>query len=281
MGQKAPGEKRMKRDRLEYVWYAVRPLLYYLILFITIREVLARLLETVLLRRAYDMAYYSAYLEGTAQTVIVGIATAGALVPVLREGRREIMILGARSDSAWITKRRDSCRLMAMLPLGTICLCALLNLLLAAGTDPGTQSLPAVGIPAGLPLSAAVYGILTPFAEELVYRGIVYHRMRRICRPMAAAFFSSLLFGAAHADLRQGVYAFIMGMVFALSLALTRRFEVPFLLHSTCNLAVLAASFAGWGQVLAAPMWILFFAVTATAVFVYWGVRALRTGFQF
>lgn len=54
----------MKRDRLEYVWYAVRPLLYYLILFITIREVLARLLETVLLRRAYDMAYYSAYLKG-------------------------------------------------------------------------------------------------------------------------------------------------------------------------------------------------------------------------
>ena len=114
---------------------------------------------------------------------------------------------------------------------------------------------------------------MTPFTEELVYRGIVWYRLRKSYPAIRAALLSSLLFGIAHADLRQGAYAFLMGMVFSLSYGLTCRFEVPFLLHALCNLAVLAASYAGWAGVLRSPMWITFFAVTAFAVFAYWLIR--------
>ena len=106
-----------------------------------------------------------------------------------------------------------------------------------------------------------------------MYRGIVWYRLRKSYPAIRAALLSSLLFGIAHADLRQGAYAFLMGMVFSLSYGLTCRFEVPFLLHALCNLAVLAASYAGWAGVLRSPMWITFFAVTAFAVFAYWLIR--------
>ena len=55
---------------------------------------------------------------------------------------------------------------------------------------------------------------------------------------------------------------FLLGLVFAFTYELTRRFEVPFLLHSACNLAVLATNAAGWADLFRTPMWTIFFAVT-------------------
>lgn len=259
----------MKRNRMEAGWYAVRPLLIYLILFITIRTVLAELIRTAAVTLTYDALPDYPVWYAAAETAVIGIASAGAALPLMRTGRRAVMAMRARSLGAFIAKRRDSRFLMGILPIGTVCLSALLNLLLAGG---GT----AVSVPASyaeLPLKAAVYGILTPFTEELVYRGIVWYRLRKSYPAIRAALLSSLLFGIAHADLRQGAYAFLMGMVFSLSYGLTCRFEVPFLLHALCNLAVLAASYAGWAGVLRSPMWITFFAVTAFAVFAYWLIR--------
>lgn len=263
----------MKRNRMEAGWYAVRPLLVYLILFVTIRTVLAELLDKAAAGFSYDALSDYPVWYMSAQTAVIGIASAGAALPLLREGKRTVMALRARSMNAFIAKRRDSRFLMGILPIGTVCLSALLNLLLSGR---GEESLIVVSY-AALPLEAAVYGILTPFTEELVYRGIVWYRLRKGFPALQAALLSSLLFGIAHADLRQGAYAFIMGMVFSLSYGLTYRFEVPFLLHALCNLAVLAASYAGWGEVLGSPMWGVFFAVTAFAVFAYWLVRFKET----
>ena len=208
--------------------------------------------------------------------LITGLSSAGAAVPILKEGRREVLITGNRSPRAWISRRRDSRLLLGILPVGTICLSAFLNLILARWAEGTTVNLST----AALPIGAAVYGILTPFIEELVFRGLLWHRLRRGYTPLESALLSSLLFGIAHENLPQGIYGFIMGMVFALSYELTRRFEVPFLLHCTCNLAVLAASSAGWGAVLSSPMWMIFFATGSAAVFGYWGFRLCQTKFK-
>jgi membrane protease YdiL (CAAX protease family) len=266
----------MRRERLEIGWYAVRPFFVYIVLFITVRSILLRLLESVLIAMSADMTVYYSFWHDAADLLILGIASAGAAIPLIKEGQREIMITRARSVGAWIRHRKDRRLLMGLLPAGTISLSAFFNLLLAGQGAAGTVS----PDPYILPFAAAVYDFLTPFVEELVYRGIVWHRLRRGFSPLEAAFWSSLVFGAAHANLRQGLYAFVMGMVFAMSFELTRRFEVPYLLHCSCNLAVLAASAAGWGEVLAHPMWILFFGVLAAAVFGYWGKRLQETNYR-
>ena len=264
----------MKRERVEIGWYAVRPSLVYLVLFITIRAILYRILESVLVSSNADMAYFYEAFSGASDLMILGLSCAGAVIPVLGEGRREVLIARARSGRAWIAKREDSNVLLTSLPLGTICLSALLNILLSGrSAAPFTSADP-------VPLAAAVYGILSPFTEELVFRGIMFHRLRRGFSPMEAALISSLLFGFAHGNILQGIYAAIIGIVFGLAYELTGRFEVPFLLHCTCNLTVLAVEAAGWGEVLRSPMWIVFFAVGSAAVLVYWGKRVRETKYK-
>ena len=251
----------MKRERIEIGWYAVRPSLFYLVLFFTIRAVLFRILESVLLSSDADMALYYEVWSGTADTLILGLSCAGAVIPVLSEGRREVMLARAGSDKAWIAKRKDSRMLIAVLPAGTICLSAFLNILLAP------WSAGFYADPVSVPLAAAVYGFLTPFTEELVFRGILYHRLRRGFPPLQAAVISALLFGFAHGSAAQDFYAVVMGIVFAL--------------HCTCYLAVLAARSAGWGELLSGPMWIVFFAAGSAAAFGYWGKRFRETNFRF
>ena len=264
----------MKRERVEIGWYAVRPSLFYLVLFITIRAILYRILESVLLTSDTDMALYYEVWSGTADILILGLSCAGAVIPVLSEGRREVMLARARSGMAWITRRKDSNILIAVLPAGTVCLSAFLNIVLAQFSTGSYTD------PISVPLAAAVYGFLTPFTEELVFRGIMYHRLRRGFSPLKAALICSILFGIAHGNAAQDLYAAVMGIVFALSFELTRRFEVPYLLHCTCNLAVLAAGAAGWGEVLCSPMWTVFFAACSAAVFGYWGKRLYETKFR-
>lgn len=266
----------MKRERLEYLWDAVRPYLVYNIMFIAIRAVLSGILESLFFTLSQEEAAVSLLWSEISEIAIVGIASAGAAIPLMRSGQQAILILRRRSEQAWITKRKDSRLLMAILPIGTLSLSVLLNLLLA---DSGSASAVPVSA-AAMPAAAAVYGLLTPFIEELVYRGIVWYRLRKGFSPLQAALLSSILFGAAHAQIRQGIYAFIMGLIFAISYELTRRFEVPFLLHCTCNLTVLAVSSAGFWELFQTPAWTVFFLTASLAVFVYWGMRIAQTKYR-
>jgi membrane protease YdiL (CAAX protease family) len=57
------------------------------------------------------------------------------------------------------------------------------------------------------------YGIVTPIAEELLFRGIIYNYLKRFLDRKWAFFLAAVLFGLYHMNMVQGVYAFIMGLV--------------------------------------------------------------------
>lgn len=57
--------------------------------------------------------------------------------------------------------------------------------------------------------------VIAPFAEELVYRGLVYQRLRRQGSETKAAVLSALLFGVLHLNIVQCVYAFVLGILLA------------------------------------------------------------------
>lgn len=60
-----------------------------------------------------------------------------------------------------------------------------------------------------------VVGIIGPVMEELLFRGILFRRLRDYLGFYAAVIFSAAAFGIAHGNLTQGIYAFILGMVLA------------------------------------------------------------------
>ncbi len=88
-----------------------------------------------------------------------------------------------------------------------------------------------------------IYGILTPFTEELMFRGILYNRIRKYFPVPMAIMLSSLIFACYHGNLVQMLYAGIMGMVMAMLYEYyDRLLAAPVLFHCAANIMVYALS---------------------------------------
>lgn len=85
-------------------------------------------------------------------------------------------------------------------------------------------------------------GIVAPFAEEVVFRWLVFLRMRDHLRVITAAVLSGLAFGIYHMNLVQGVYATILGTLFALLLEWKGNLFTSVLLHIGANVWSLMVS---------------------------------------
>lgn len=104
-----------------------------------------------------------------------------------------------------------------------------------------------------LPLGILIYGVLSPLAEETVFRGITLQRLYLLCHEkksgktafLLAASLSSLLFGIYHGSLVQGLYAAAMGFLFCLFLALGGNLFSLIILHGGVNVMTLFLSQAG------------------------------------
>lgn len=95
-----------------------------------------------------------------------------------------------------------------------------------------------------LPLWAGIflYGVISPIAEEVIFRGIVYNRMDRLFGRTIAIIGSALLFGAYHGNIVQALYGFILGILIAVLYERYGSFVVPLLIHSAANISVYIVS---------------------------------------
>lgn len=87
-------------------------------------------------------------------------------------------------------------------------------------------------------LGLILYGMISPFVEEIVFRGIIFNRIKRFYNLKKAVIFSALLFGAFHANLPQFVYGTCMGMLMALCYERTKCFGAPVVFHMAANVSV-------------------------------------------
>lgn len=95
-------------------------------------------------------------------------------------------------------------------------------------------------------LGLTAYGIISPIIEEGIFRGILYRKCRRyLGRALPAAVLSALLFGILHANLVQGVYGFLMGLLLAWFYERYDSFLAPVLIHAASNVSVFLLSTSG------------------------------------
>lgn len=78
-------------------------------------------------------------------------------------------------------------------------------------------------------------GIVAPIAEELLFRGLIFHMFNRHLNIRVALIIQGLLFGAFHMNLVQGVYASVLGIVLGLAYLLTGSLWIPILMHIVNN----------------------------------------------
>lgn len=88
------------------------------------------------------------------------------------------------------------------------------------------------------PFGLFLYGIISPLAEEVVFRGIIYNRMKKHMPVMVSIMLSALLFGIYHGNTVQAFYGFCMGMLIAYTYESFSGFFYAFLFHAAANIAV-------------------------------------------
>ena len=87
-----------------------------------------------------------------------------------------------------------------------------------------------------------IYGLIKPVGEELVFRGLIYGRMRLYYPMMFCIPISALIFGAYHGNFVQLLYGFIMGCLLAWLFETYRSLKANILFHSAANIAVYLVS---------------------------------------
>ncbi len=91
--------------------------------------------------------------------------------------------------------------------------------------------------------------VVTPLTEELIFRGMMYRRMKDYTEPLTAAVLTSLAFGFYHGNLLQGLYAGCLSMILCYCYERSATMTVPVILHMTANAASLAMTylpFSSW-----------------------------------
>ena len=91
-----------------------------------------------------------------------------------------------------------------------------------------------------------LYTVVSPLAEEVVFRGVIYNRLRHGALERgatgqgqaAAIVVSGLLFGVYHGNLVQGIYGCCMGILMAYLYEETQAFCIPVLFHASANCVV-------------------------------------------
>ncbi len=83
-------------------------------------------------------------------------------------------------------------------------------------------------------VSALLMAVLPAFAEEFMFRGILFGSYRR-SKMLAAIFLSAFLFGLMHMNFNQFLYAFALGIYFAFLVEATGSILSSMLAHFTVN----------------------------------------------
>lgn len=263
---------------------AVLPML----MFVVIREVLGSLLailQAVLLQQADAgvLAFVSVH-DADLRALSGAISMAGAFALTLWNARGEVnlqsgcsgellrsacgdgsprgacgdrMPQGARGEAMSGERLRARGDQLIAAAAGILAASVFLNLFLAGvgavHADAAAADASAQAGRVSLPLGILIYGVLSPLAEETVFRGITLQRLYLLCHEkksgktafLLAAGLSSLLFGIYHGSLVQGLYAAAMGFLFCLFLALGGNLFSLIILHGGANVMTLFLSRAG------------------------------------
>ena len=92
-------------------------------------------------------------------------------------------------------------------------------------------------------------GVITPAAEEIIFRGLVFNRVKKQYGSLYGIVVSSLMFGVFHFNLVQGLYAFIIGMAFAYCYELTGDLKIPVYMHMSINVLTVLSDYYGLNSI--------------------------------
>ena len=218
------------KSRFWKTWDILFPfLLYYLIyhacyiVVMTLIQLFCRTDPAV-----YEWMEKNGYLAAGIAQGFCMLAGAGALLPLLR-----------REQTAWKSRTSVSCLTVGIMAgtmaVGFNLLFRLLYLTqISARYTETAKAQYRVPVVCGLIL----YGVVSPLSEEILFRGLIYNRMKRYFPVKWAILLSALFFGLYHGNLVQALYGTILGAMIAYVYEASGEFKIPVLAHAAANCVV-------------------------------------------
>lgn len=278
-----------KNSSFKKTWYIVLPFLVYFLVHDMAQVALALLLSKSL--TAFGEGYRN-FVESNASSVN-GVLNALALLigmaAVLPMARKELRMSredsgckiekgshhkSDKSDAAGTGKKLSGYLtvqyLLLILFAASLAMGCniLLTLLGVTGVSAAYQEVAVRQYGVNFGIGILVYGILSPLAEETVFRGLIYNRMKRDFQTPLAIVVCGILFGLYHGNLVQGVYGCILGIAITFSYELYGSFLAPVLFHSAANISVFAAGYNSsvMNAIVTPVNCVLFLAVSAASL---------------
>ncbi len=314
--RRTEGKNRMEQRRPENIFYRIirvfSPLVVYYIIYCAAYLILVTVCDAVVSHLpATVRADIGAHAE-TLTELLGGLAMLAGVLPLIPSLRTELAAAGhdfagqcrmvqekpsdrgtvgkdsaavqeKRSDRSWTgaRTRQIAGNIVCTLVLAVTSAVGLNVLLALTGfteTSDAYREVARQQYSVAFGVGAVLFGLFSPIAEEVVFRGLIFNRLRTYCGAAVAVVVSGVLFGVYHGNLVQGVYGGCMGMLMAWVYLRAHSFFYPCLFHAVANLAVfaLAQNASLHARLFTAPGCALLLAVAAADVLLLEKIRSAQ-----
>lgn len=244
----------MKEDKWVRLWNMISPPALYMFIQMGVELAVALITiiyENVKMYKTYGMINDAqAVTEKVQQMTEVNasyITVASAVMAVIFFGRMYL-----KERNSFLKENNKEINIFAMISFGVMLSMAAGSILSAMNIDniygsyEKTSSLLLNG---NIVYRLFALGVITPAAEEIIFRGLVFNRVKKQYGSLYGIVVSSLMFGVFHFNLVQGLYAFIIGMAFAYCYELTGDLKVPVYMHMSINVLTVLSDYYGLNSI--------------------------------
>lgn len=221
---------------LKMAWSILMPFLIYFIVYDLSHTLLLYLLT--LIKQTDIFIYHEPTVRGAVNAVALMIGM-GAVLPMALKEISRAKEEKQDGNPGWKEY------LMLLVFAASLAMGAniLLSLIGVTETSQTYQEVSARQFGVSLGVGIILYGIVVPVAEEVVFRGLMYNRMKHFFGATQSIILCGILFGVYHGNLVQGIYGCIMGIGITYMYEKYGSFLAPVLFHSVANICVFAAGY--------------------------------------
>lgn len=244
----------MKEDKWVRLWNMISPPALYMFIQMGVELAVALITiiyENVKMYKTYGMINDAqAVTEKVQQMTEVNasyITVASAVMAVIFFGRMYL-----KERNSFLKENNKEINIFVMIAFGVMLSMAAGSILSAMNIDniygsyEKTSSLLLNG---NIVYRLFALGVIAPAAEEIIFRGLVFNRVKKQYGSLYGIVVSSLMFGVFHFNLVQGLYAFIIGMAFAYCYELTGDLKVPVYMHMSINVLTVLSDYYGLNSI--------------------------------
>ena len=254
------GTEETEPNKKGLTFMRVWAMVYAFLMFVLVRAALSNGLIWLLIEYANDLkdTFLGSMLiwdeaggflgySGDLSTAITAIGYAGGAISIWSVAK--VLIRKPSSDMKLTHLKKEKGSNLCLMGVATVGAVVGLNLLLellnVTEQSEAYQSVASSQYASNFLLGMLCYGLITPVAEELLFRGVIYNYLRRFMQPVKAVLAGALCFGIYHMNSVQGIYGFLMGCLIIYMYEYVGSFKVPVLLHITANVLAYCLSYAG------------------------------------